>query len=135
MTDENRFLKKKKIFFLVAQIWVKCARTGCELGLIWWRYKSFSQSMWISQICQGVFWKLLFIKKQSIVNPKKTVNPKYYVKSLERNKVRLSDIRELWKKEKIFRSKIVTIHWQILQLLIFAVPVYQVSKKKSILLR
>ena len=84
----------------MAQIWVKCARTGCELGLIWWRYKSFSQSMWISQICLGVFWKLLFIKKQSIVNPKKTVNPKYYVKSLERNKVRLSDIRELWKKEK-----------------------------------
>ena len=44
----------------------------------------------------GDTWKtLIFIEK--IIMPH---NSKYYVKSLKRNKVKLSDIRGLWKKKK-----------------------------------
>ena len=60
-------------------------------------------------------------------------NRKYYVKSLKRNKATSSDIRELWKKKKYSEENIVSIHWQILQLLILAVSVHQVSSKKTIL--
>ena len=38
----------------------------------------------------------IFIEK--IIIPR---NPKYHVSSLERNKAKLSDIRELWKKKNI----------------------------------
>ena len=58
-------------------------------------------------------------------------NPKYYVKSLKRNKVNSFDIRELWKKKKYSEENIVSIHWHILQLLILAVQVHQVSQKRK----
>ena len=45
-------------------------------------------------------------------------NAKHYVKSLKTNKGKSSDIRELWKKKKYPEENIVSIHWQILQLLI-----------------
>ena len=57
-------------------------------------------------------------------------NRKYYVKPLKRNKATSSDIRELWKKKKYSEENIVSIHWQILQLLILAVSVHQVSLKR-----
>ena len=51
-------------------------------------------------------------------------NAKYYIKSFKINKVKSSDIRGLWKK-KYSEEKIVSIHWQILQLLILPVSVRQ----------
>ena len=44
---------------------LECIQTGCQPGLIWWRYMSISKFMWISQLHLGVFLKLLFIKKNS----------------------------------------------------------------------
>ena len=58
-------------------------------------------------------------------------NAKYYVKSFKRNKVKLSDIRGLWKKKKYSEENIVLVHWQILQLVIFAKRVRQVCQKKD----
>ena len=58
-------------------------------------------------------------------------NPEYYVKSLKRNKVKSSNIRELRKKKKYSEENVVPIHWQILQLLILAVPVHQVNQKRQ----
>ena len=58
-------------------------------------------------------------------------NPKYYVKSLKRNKVTSSDIRELCQKKKYSEENAMSIHCQILQLLILAVSVHQVSQKRQ----
>ena len=55
-------------------------------------------------------------------------NAKYYAKSL---KVKLYNITGLWMKKKYSEENIVSVHWQILQLLILAVPVCQVSQKKK----
>ena len=60
-----------------------------------------------------------------------SLNPKHYVKSLKWNKEKSSDIRELWKKKKYSEENMVSLHWQILQLLILAVPVHQVSQKRQ----
>ena len=49
--------------------------------------------------------------------------------------MKLSDIKRLWKKKIYSEENIVSVHWQILQLLILAVPVHQVSKKKTMLSR
>ena len=56
-------------------------------------------------------------------------NAKYYFKSLKRNKLKSSDIRGLWNKKNL-EENTVSIHWQILQLLILPVSVRQVSQKK-----
>ena len=59
-------------------------------------------------------------------------NPKYHVKYLKRNKVKLSDIRELWKKKKYSEENIMSIYIDIiLQLSILAVSVHQVSQKRK----
>ena len=58
-------------------------------------------------------------------------NPKDYVQSLNKNNVKLSDIRELWKEKRYSEENIVLIHWQMLQLLTLAVPVQQVSQKRQ----
>ena len=48
-------------------------------------------------VVQSYWWHMekIFIEKIIISH-----NPKYHVSSLERNKAKLSDIRELWKKKK-----------------------------------
>ena len=58
-------------------------------------------------------------------------NAKYCAKPFKRNKVKLSDIRGLRKNKKYSEENIVSILWHILQLLILAVPVRQVSQKKD----
>ena len=53
-------------------------------------------------------------------------------------KIKWSEIvwyQKVVKKENYSEENIVSIHWQILQLLILAVPVHQVSKKKTMLSR
>ena len=60
-------------------------------------------------------------------------NAKHYVKSLKTNKGKSYDIRELWKKKKYPEENIVSIHWQILQLLILPISVGQVNQKKRVL--
>ena len=68
-----------------------------------------------SFIPQRYAWKTLCSSKTLLVTHGKfylsrellllSHNAKYYIKSLERNKVKLFDIRGLWKKKKIFRRK------------------------------
>ena len=99
-----------------------------------------------SFIPQRYAWKTLCSSKTLLVTHGKfylwrellllSHNAKYYIKSLERNKMKLFDIRGLWKKKKYSEENTVLIHWQILQLLILILPVGQVSQKKmTIILR
>ena len=91
----------------------------------------------VSIIPKRYAWKTLCSSKELQVTCGKNYyllrnNAKYRnVKSLKGNKVKWSDIRGLWKKKKYSEENIVSIHWQILKLLVLTVPVRQVSLKKS----
>ena len=93
-----------------------------------------------SLIPQRYAWKTLCSGKMLLVTHGKhyllrELSRHTIIMSLERNRVKLSNIRGLWKKKKYSEENIMLIHWQILKLLILAVPVRQVSQKMTMLSR
>ena len=116
------FSKLTRCFWQVTLFCMKCllkSRALLRKDMLEIRWAAVNSYWWyMGKII--LYWKIII-----------SHNPKYYFKSSKRNKVYLSDIREFWKNKKYSEENIVSIHWQILQLLILAVPVRQVNQKKQ----